>query len=65
MPMLTAGACRSLWPGAARCAILLVLVCLRMWSTGSSVVGVNRPASGAITKAQAVAYAHAVNLASR
>jgi hypothetical protein len=54
---------RLLWPGAARCAILLAAGLLAgCGGAGASVVGVNPPASGPVTKAQAVAYAHAVNL---
>lgn len=55
---------RTLRSGVARCATLLPAAVLAgCGGTGASVVGVNQPASGGpITKAQAVAYAHAVNL---
>jgi hypothetical protein len=54
---------RLLWPGAARCAILLAAGLLAgCGGTVASVVGLPPPTSGPITKAQAAAYAHAVNL---
>jgi hypothetical protein len=54
---------RLLWSGAARSAILLAAGLLAgCGGTAASVVAVTPPASGPITKPQAVAYAHAVNL---
>jgi len=54
---------RSFRPGAARSAILLSAGLLAgCGGTAASVVGAKPPASGLITKEQAVAYAHAVNL---
>lgn len=54
---------RLLRPAAAQGAILLAASLLAgCGGTAASVVTVVRPASGTITKAQAVAYAHAVNL---
>jgi hypothetical protein len=50
-------------PRAARSAIFLAAGLLAgCGGTAASVVGVTTPTSGPITKAQAVAYAHAVNL---
>jgi hypothetical protein len=49
--------------GLVGCTILLIAVLLAACGgTAASVVSVTPPTSGAITKAQAVAYAHAVNL---
>lgn len=54
---------RMLRPGLVGCATLLTAGLLAgCGGTAASVVGVNPQASGPITKAQAVAYAHAVNL---
>jgi len=50
-------------PGAAGCAILLAASLLTgCGGTAAPVVDVTSPTSGPITKAQAVAYAHSVNL---
>jgi hypothetical protein len=54
---------RLLRPGVAGCATLLTAGLLAgCGGTAASVAGVASPPSGAITKEQAVAYAHAVNL---
>jgi hypothetical protein len=54
---------RLLRPGVAGCATLLTAGLLAgCGGGGASVVGVTPPTSESITKAQAVAYAHAVNL---
>ncbi len=54
---------RLLRLGVAGCAILLAVGLLAgCGGTAASVVAVTPPTSGPITKAQAVAYAHAVNL---
>jgi hypothetical protein len=54
---------RLLRPGVVGCAILLITGLLSgCGGTAASVVDVTPSTSGTITKAQAVAYAHAVNL---
>ena len=53
---------RLLRPAAARSTILLAAGLLGGCGGTASVTGVASPTSGPITKAQAVAYAHAVNL---
>ncbi len=53
---------RLLRPGVAGCITLLTAGLLAGCGSAASVVGVTPATSGPITKAQAVAYAHAVNL---